>query len=177
MLTRWLVAVVSCLSALSSSQEPAVSQPISAPHVLPAINTEVRNAEVLQVSGPDLVVRLENGRVAHFFVSGNARFNIDGRSLSLEELKPAMRLTDTITTLYAPEFSQPAVPRQAGQSAPVTTPRIASGQASRPSRRLPATATPLPLLGMAGLASLLAGWRVGRRSRPKDSLPRFWIKE
>ena len=60
------------------------------------------------------------------------------------------------------------LPSHAGQSAPVTTPRIASGQASRPSPRLPAAATPLPLLGMAGLASLLAGWRVGRQIRCRD---------
>jgi len=156
-LTRWLIAVLSCLSAVSWSQEPANSQPLPVQNVLPAINTQVRNAEVLSVSGPVLVMRLENARVGHFFVSQNARFNIDGRSVSLEELKPGMRLTDTITTLYTPDFAQPAEPSQALEAEPVTTPRIASRQASPLSSRLPATATPLPLLGLVGLASVVGG--------------------
>jgi hypothetical protein len=163
----WLIGTVLYLNGAARSQEPASSQPIPAQNILPAINTQVRNGEVLYVAKPDLVLRLENERIAHFVVPETAKFNVDGRSMSLDELRPGMRLTETLTTPYAPELS-PAGASQAAQSAQngsLATPGVPppNKQAAQPSQRLPATATPLPCLGLVGLASLLVGWSFGKR--------------
>lgn len=164
-----LVAAVLCLAGGSRPQEPAANPPITAQSGQPAVNTEVRNGEVFSISGADLLVRLESGRMEHFVLPETAKFNVDGQVISMDELKPGMRLTQTITTLYRPELSPPALPSQAVQSSestPATTPGInppAPSEGAEPSKKLPATATALPLLGLAGLGSLLTGWVVRKR--------------
>ena len=172
MLKRWLVGAVLCLSVSSWSQEPAASEVTSMQNIVPAIYTQVRNGEVLYASGPDLVLKLENGSVAHFFISPTTKFNIDGQSLSLNELRPGMRLTETIATVYAPELSPPRgrgqAPERSQNALPDTQGQfVAPEVAVKLAPRLPATATPLPLLGLAGLGALLAGW-VARRNAAKS---------
>ena len=171
MLTHWLVGAVLCFSVVSWSQEPAASEVESMQNIVPAIYTQVHNSEILYASGPDLVLKLENGRVAHFFISPTAKFNINGQSLSLNELRPGMRLTDTIATVYAPELSPARGPGQAPESSQNALQLVAPEEAVKPAPGLPATATPLPLLGLAGLVALLAGWVVGERTSPRKSLP------
>jgi hypothetical protein len=172
MLRRWLVGAVLCLSSVSWSQEPAATEIASTQNIVPTIYTQVRNSEVLYASGPDLVLKLENGRVAHFLISPTAKFNMDSQSLSLNELRPGMRLTATIATAYAPELSPARTQSQAPEIAQNALPdtlrnSVATKEAVKPSLRLPATATPLPLMGLAGLGALLAGW-VTRRNAEKS---------
>jgi hypothetical protein len=169
---RWLVGALLCLGVVSWSQEPAATEIASTQNIVPAIYTQVRNSEVLYASGPDLVLKLENGRVAHFFISPTAKLNMDGQSLSLNELRPGMRLTMTIATAYAPEVSpsrkQSQGPEIPQNPLPDTLGNfMASEEGAKPAPRLPATATPLPLLGLAGLGALLAGW-VARRNAAKS---------
>jgi LPXTG-motif cell wall-anchored protein len=65
---------------------------------------QVERGEVVYVSGNDLVVRMENGEVRHFTVPDTARVTVDGRQLSVHELKPGMKLERTITTTSTPKL-------------------------------------------------------------------------
>jgi hypothetical protein len=71
---------------------------------VPSFNTEVRNAQVVYVEGNDLVLKLENGKVEHLVVPDSDKFTIDGRDVSVSELKPGAKLTQTITTTTAPRY-------------------------------------------------------------------------
>jgi LPXTG-motif cell wall-anchored protein len=73
-------------------------------HGVPTYNTEVRNAQVVYVEGNDLVLKLESGKVEHLIVPDSDKFTIDGKTLSVRELKPGTKLTQTITTSTAPRY-------------------------------------------------------------------------
>ncbi len=59
--------------------------------------TQTKKFEVIAVDGNDLVVKLPEG-TKELTVPEDFRFNVDGRSLSVHELKPGMAGTATITT-------------------------------------------------------------------------------
>jgi len=64
---------------------------------------QVERGEVVYVSGNDLVVKMENGEVRHFNnVPESARATVDGKELSIHELKPGMKLQRTIMTTTTP---------------------------------------------------------------------------
>lgn len=65
--------------------------------------TEVRRGEVLYVSGRELIVKMDDGQTKHFTVPQGFRFNVDGRRLSVSQLRPGMRLTQQITTTTTPK--------------------------------------------------------------------------
>lgn len=69
----------------------------------PTVTTEVKSATVVYVSGNDLVVKADDGTVKHFVVPDSTRVTVDGKSLSVHELQPGMRLTRTITTTTTPQ--------------------------------------------------------------------------
>ena len=59
--------------------------------------TEAKKFQVISVDGNQLVVRLPEG-TRELTVPADFRFNVDGKSLSVQELKPGMAGTATITT-------------------------------------------------------------------------------
>jgi len=59
--------------------------------------TDVRNFEIMAVDGNYLVIRNETGTY-EYTVPDDFRFTIDGRKLSVNELKPGMKGTATVTT-------------------------------------------------------------------------------
>ena len=59
--------------------------------------TAVRNFEVISVDGNKLVVRDEKG-AQEITVPDDFRFTVDGKKLSVSELKPGMKGTATVTT-------------------------------------------------------------------------------
>lgn len=69
-----------------------------------SFETQVRNAEVVYVEGNDLVLKLENGRLEHMVVPDRDKFHIDGREVSVNDLMPGMKLTETITTTTTPRY-------------------------------------------------------------------------
>jgi hypothetical protein len=71
-----------------------------------SVKTEVRSAEVLYVSGNDVVVKLDAGEVKHFNVVEGFQFNIDGQKMTAHDLKPGMHLNRTITTSTTPKTVQ-----------------------------------------------------------------------
>lgn len=70
----------------------------------PAVETSVRNAEVVYVEGNDLVLKLESGKVEHLVVPDSDVFTIDGHDVSVRGLKPGTKLTQTITTTTTPHY-------------------------------------------------------------------------
>jgi hypothetical protein len=63
----------------------------------------VTNAEVVLVSGNDLVVKMEDGTIKHFpNVPESARVYVDGRQLGVHDLKPGMKLQKTVTVTKTP---------------------------------------------------------------------------
>jgi LPXTG-motif cell wall-anchored protein len=71
---------------------------------VPTYNTDVRNAQVVYVEGNDLVLKLESGKIEHLIGPDSDKFTIDGKTVSVRELKPGTKLTQTITTSMAPHY-------------------------------------------------------------------------
>jgi LPXTG-motif cell wall-anchored protein len=61
----------------------------------------VERGEVVYVVGNDLVVKMENGDIRHFTVPDDAKAMVNGKELTLKDLKPGMKLERTITTTTA----------------------------------------------------------------------------
>jgi len=59
---------------------------------------DVARATVVYVSGNDLVVKAEDGQVRYFTVPSGAKAYVDGKEVSVHDLKPGTKLTRTITT-------------------------------------------------------------------------------
>src|SRR5215471_8374074 len=70
----------------------------------PVVETTVERGEVVHVSGNDLVVKMDDGRIRNFpNVPDSARVTVGGQQLSIHELKPGMKLERTITTTSTPQ--------------------------------------------------------------------------
>jgi hypothetical protein len=66
-------------------------------------NVQVDRGEVVYVSGNELVVKMESGEIRHFpNIPESARATVDGKELSIHELKPGMKLQRTIVTTTTP---------------------------------------------------------------------------
>jgi hypothetical protein len=73
-------------------------------HGEPSYETKVRNAQIVYVEGNDLVLKLENGKVEHMVVPADEKFDIDGREVTVSDLKHGTKLTQTITTTTTPRY-------------------------------------------------------------------------
>lgn len=70
----------------------------------PTIQTAVERAEVVYVTGNDLVVKMEDGTIRHIAnVPESAKVTVDGQQLGIHDLKPGMKLQRTITTTTTPK--------------------------------------------------------------------------
>lgn len=68
------------------------------------VQTKVERGEVVNVSGNDVVVKMENGEIRNFpNVPESARVTVNGQQLSVHDLKPGMKLERTLTTTTTPE--------------------------------------------------------------------------
>jgi len=68
-----------------------------------SVVTKVERGEVMAVSGNDLIVRMADGAMRNIQnVPESARVTVDGKKLSIRELKPGMKLQRTITTTSTP---------------------------------------------------------------------------
>ena len=65
--------------------------------------TQVERAEVTYVSGNELVVKMDTGEVRHLTVPDSARATVDGKEVTIRDLKPGMKLQRTITTTQTPK--------------------------------------------------------------------------
>ena len=96
-------AILLALVALGTAQAQD-STVTTIAHGQSSFDTQVKNAEIVYVEGNDLVLKLENGRVEHLVVPDSDRFTIDGKQVSVHELVPGTKLTQTITTTTTPRY-------------------------------------------------------------------------
>jgi LPXTG-motif cell wall-anchored protein len=100
-LLRLLGAGIVCVAfaAAMLAQETSKTEATQGPG---SKQVQVERGEVVYVSGNDLVVRMESGEVRHVTVPDSARATVDGKQLSVHDLKPGMKLQRTITTTTTP---------------------------------------------------------------------------
>lgn len=106
-ITRSIVLGAVTALILGAGQTSARAQVISTKtvtHGEPSVETAVRNAEVVYAEGNDLVLKLENGRVEHLVVPDSDKFTVAGKDVSVRDLKPGTKLTQTITTTTTPRY-------------------------------------------------------------------------
>jgi LPXTG-motif cell wall-anchored protein len=167
--------------------------------VTPVTVTEVKNGVVLQNVGTAIIVRTDEG-VKMFSQSDIDKRGIkimrDGKPAELSEFRANDRLTATIVTSKPPRVmtdrevqatlaksggasgaGTPAAAGATGAGAAPASGAASSGAASSgaatsgaatsggAAKTLPKTASPLPLVGLAGLASLIAGLGLTVRRR------------
>jgi LPXTG-motif cell wall-anchored protein len=163
--------------------------------VKPVTVTEVRNATVQQVAGSTIIVRGQNGFrmfTQGDVDKRNVRIMKDGKPVSLSELHTGDHLTATIVTEKPPQVmtqrqvdaslaaggpEKVAATSGAAAAPPPPPPARATGTgtgagAAAPApppapaaKKLPKTASPLPLVGLIGLAALSIGVALSARRR------------
>ena len=140
--------------------------------VTPVTVTEVRNGEVMQASGSSIIVKSANG-IKMFNEGDIAKRNVtilkDGKPASIADFHTGDRLTATIVTEKPPKVmtqrqvqavltgatptaTTGAAPAAPGAAPTAATPAPHTGAA--PARKLPKTASQMPLVGGLGALSL-----------------------
>ncbi len=132
----------------------------------------VRNGEVVQVVGNTLVYK-EGGKNKKVVPPKDFKFIVEGKEVGISDLRPGMKLTATVvtetqkaaTTKTALKGSAEAEKPKAEAPAPAPAPAAAAAPAPAPAaepakpakKKLPKTASPMPLVGLAGGALFLLG--------------------
>ncbi len=143
----------------------------------PVTVTEIKNGEVMVVSGSTIIVKTAEGMRQFTQESINARkisIAKDGKPVQLYELKKGDRLTATIITEGAPrvvsEREVAAIASGAPAPAPAPAPVAAAAPAPAPApaaepEALPKTGSPLPLVGLLGtfFMAVALGLNLARR--------------
>jgi hypothetical protein len=75
-------------------------------------NTEVRSGTVTSVQGNHVIIKMSTGEEKHFDVPDDFRLTVDGKEISVHELKPGTKLTRTITTTTEPKTVYTSVVKQ-----------------------------------------------------------------
>ncbi len=88
--------------ALGVSAQVQTTQTTTTGH--PTQQVSVEHAEVVHVSGNDLVVKMQDGTIRHFAnVPESTKVLVDGKELGIHDLQPGMKLERTITTTTIPK--------------------------------------------------------------------------
>lgn len=99
---RFVATTTACLAftlSLSAQVETKTTTATGQANIV----TKVERGEVVTVSGSDLVVKMADGTIRNFEnVPESARVTVDGKQLSIRDLKPGMKLQRTITTTTTP---------------------------------------------------------------------------
>ena len=133
--------------------------------VTPVTVTEVKNGTVMEKSGGSILVQTEEG--FKMFTQGaldkrGVTIMRDGKVATIADLHTGDKLTATIVTSMPPKvMTEKEVQLSTGAgkvaaSAPASVSAPAPAPAAAP-ESLPKTASPLPLLGLLGVASLVTG--------------------
>jgi len=102
-----IATLATIVTFLGANRDAAALQDTTATTAAPSgeqqtVTTQVKSGEVVYISGNDLVVKLENGQLENFILPDDFKFQVDGKDLTASELKPGMRLTQTITSTATP---------------------------------------------------------------------------
>jgi hypothetical protein len=98
-----LGVIIGCAFSLGAALPQDTSTTSTSQSGEPTVQTEVRSATVMYASGNDLVVKTDDGQVKHFEVPDDRTVSVNGKDLTVHDLKPGMRLTRTITTTSTPQ--------------------------------------------------------------------------
>jgi multidrug resistance efflux pump len=142
--------------------------------------TTIKNGEVVRVQGANLTTKEADG-FHNYVVPKGFKFNVDGKETGIENLGPGMKLNATIVTTSSKMVTEtqrgkasgvaPAAPAPApvaAAPAPAPAPVAEAAPAPAPAKKkLPKTASPMPLVGLLGGLSLVAG--AGLRSIRRKS--------
>ncbi len=96
-----VVAVGGCM-AFAVNMLGQVESKTSVEHATPTHQVKVERGEVVYVDGNDLVVKMEDGEIRHVTVPDNVTATVDGKEVTVHDLKPGMKLERTITTTTTP---------------------------------------------------------------------------
>jgi hypothetical protein len=153
--------------------------------MVPVTVTEVKNGTVMQTMGTSILVRTEDNTMRMFSQADIDKRGVkiwrDGKPADISDFRANDRLSATIVTSKPPrvltekevqatlaQSGGGATAAGGGGAAAARPAPTGSGTAAAPAsgaaatsgaepRKLPRTASPLPLVGLAGLASLVAG--------------------
>lgn len=140
--------------------------------------TTVGTGRVFFVSGPNVILTLPNGENKQYTVKPDYKFIVNGKPATVYELRPGMTVsaekiveepaveiaTDTKVVGTGPAAKQVAA---APAYTPAETPAAAAAPApAAPPAKLPKTGSPVPLVGLLGLALVGSSFalRMFRRS-------------
>ncbi len=160
--------------------------------MIPVTVTEVKNGTVMQTMGTSILVRTEDNQMKMFSQADIDKRGVkiwrDGKPAEISDFRANDRLSATIVTTKPPRVltekevqatlaqsggggagapaaggggaaaAKPAPSGAAPAAAPAAPPAAgAAATSGAEPRKLPRTASPMPLVGLAGLASLVAG--------------------
>jgi hypothetical protein len=94
---------VSGLLTLAAGLSGQVQTQTSVEHGPSTHEVKVQRGEVVYVEGNDLVVKMEDGQIRHIVVPDNVTATVDGKEVTVHDLKPGMKLERTITTTTTPK--------------------------------------------------------------------------
>jgi len=90
-----------CCVTLTVAGLMAQSMPKTTKETIPGSTTQSTkqiHGTVLDVEGNTLVVKLSTGQIQTYTPPASRRFNIDGKDVGLQDLRPGTKLTATVTT-------------------------------------------------------------------------------
>lgn len=97
-----LGAVAFTLMAVGAS-----AQDTTTTHHRPGVSqneVNVRNAQIVYVEGTNLVLKVDGGKIEHLIVPSNEKFIVDGKELTVSQLKAGTKLTQAIITTTTPRY-------------------------------------------------------------------------
>ncbi len=98
-----LAAVAIILLACAALAMAQVQEEKSVAKGAPSRQVKVERAEVVYVSGNDVIFKMENGEIRHITVPDSATAIVDGKKITVKDLKPGMKLERTVTTTTTPK--------------------------------------------------------------------------
>ena len=93
------LAVVALCMAIAVSMSAQVQSQTSTRTTGANVTTSVDKAEVVYISGNDVVIKMQDGSIRHFNnVPDSVKVTVDGQQLGVRDLKVGMKLQRTMTT-------------------------------------------------------------------------------
>jgi len=150
--------------------------------MVPVTVTEVKNGTVMKrLGGTSIIVRTDDNVIKMFSQADvdkrGVRIVRDGEPAQITDFREGDKMSATIVTTMPPKvLTEKEVDATLARSEPhaAAAPRAAAAPSSPPSpaapaaeapRTLPKTASPVPLVGLMGIASLVAGLGLTARRR------------
>ncbi len=99
-LTHFLAAGIAFMS-LAVGANAQVRTESTTTHGPATQSVSVDRGEVVYVSGPNLVLKKDDGTIVHFAHASESA-TVDGKQVAIDDLKPGMKLERTITTTTTP---------------------------------------------------------------------------